>query len=48
MDFRWDIIIEYAPYLWKGTLLTIGFINRIHFIGYHFRIVYRIRKNNEK
>ncbi len=24
MDFRWDIIIEYAPYLWKGTLLTIG------------------------
>lgn len=24
MDFRWDIIIEYAPFLWKGTLLTIG------------------------
>lgn len=24
MDFRWDIIVEYAPFLWKGTLLTIG------------------------
>ena len=24
MDFRWDIIIEYAPFLLKGTLLTIG------------------------
>jgi glutamine transport system permease protein len=24
MDFRWDIIAEYAPFLWKGTLLTIG------------------------
>jgi polar amino acid transport system permease protein len=24
MDFRWDIIMEYAPFLWKGTLLTIG------------------------
>lgn len=24
MNFRWDIIVEYAPYLWKGTLLTIG------------------------
>lgn len=25
MDFRWDIIVEYAPLLLKGTLLTIGF-----------------------
>lgn len=24
MNFRWDIIVEYAPYLLKGTLLTIG------------------------
>jgi len=24
MDFRWDIIIEYAPFLLKGTLLTVG------------------------
>ncbi|MBT2640785.1 amino acid ABC transporter permease [Bacillus sp. ISL-41] len=24
MDFRFDIIIEYSPYLVKGTLLTIG------------------------
>jgi glutamine transport system permease protein len=24
MDFRFDIIIEYAPYLLKGTLITIG------------------------
>ena len=24
MGFRWDIIVEYAPFLWKGTLLTIG------------------------
>jgi polar amino acid transport system permease protein len=24
MDFRWDIIIEYAPLLLKGTLLTIA------------------------
>ena len=24
MDFRWDIIIEYAPLLLKGTMLTIG------------------------
>jgi polar amino acid transport system permease protein len=24
MDFRFDIIIEYAPFLLKGTLLTIG------------------------
>ncbi|CAH0345310.1 amino acid ABC transporter permease [Bacillus sp. CECT 9360] len=24
MDFRFDIIMEYAPYLVKGTLLTIG------------------------
>ncbi|WP_299088871.1 amino acid ABC transporter permease [uncultured Metabacillus sp.] len=24
MDFRFDIIIEYAPFLIKGTLLTIG------------------------
>ncbi|WP_110926473.1 amino acid ABC transporter permease [Bacillus massiliglaciei] len=25
MNFRWDIIIEYMPYLLKGTLLTVGF-----------------------
>lgn len=25
MDFRWDIIVDYAPLLLKGTLLTIGF-----------------------
>lgn len=24
MSFRWDIIIEYAPFLLKGALLTIG------------------------
>lgn len=24
MDFRWDIIIEYAPFLLKGTMLTVG------------------------
>ncbi|PLT29871.1 amino acid ABC transporter permease [Peribacillus deserti] len=24
MDFRFDIIMEYAPYLLKGTLITIG------------------------
>lgn len=24
MDFRFDIIVEYAPFLLKGTLLTIG------------------------
>ncbi|NHM31570.1 amino acid ABC transporter permease [Neobacillus terrae] len=24
MTFRWDIILEYAPFLLKGTLLTIG------------------------
>jgi glutamine transport system permease protein len=24
MDFRWDIIAEYAPFFLKGTLLTIG------------------------
>jgi glutamine transport system permease protein len=24
MDFRWDIIAEYAPFFFKGTLLTIG------------------------
>lgn len=24
MDFRWDIIVEYAPFFLKGTLLTIG------------------------
>lgn len=24
MSFRWDIIFEYAPFLLKGTLLTIG------------------------
>lgn len=24
MDFRFDIIVEYAPYLLQGTLLTIG------------------------
>lgn len=24
MDFRWDIVAEYAPFLLKGTLLTIG------------------------
>lgn len=24
MGFRWDIIFEYAPFLLKGTLLTIG------------------------
>jgi glutamine transport system permease protein len=24
MDFRFDIIVEYSPYLVKGTLLTIG------------------------
>lgn len=24
MDFRFDIIAEYAPFFWKGTLLTIG------------------------
>ena len=45
MDFRWDIIIEYAPYLWKGTLLTIG-LSSLHFIRYIIRIIYRIRKNN--
>lgn len=25
MNFNWDIIIEYAPFLWRGTLITIGF-----------------------
>lgn len=25
MDFRWDLIAEYAPFFAKGTLLTIGF-----------------------
>ncbi|WP_144552677.1 amino acid ABC transporter permease [Bacillus sp. X1(2014)] len=24
MDFRWDILVEYAPFFLKGTLLTIG------------------------
>ncbi len=24
VDFRFDIILEYAPYFWKGTLFTIG------------------------
>lgn len=24
MDFNFDIIIDYAPYFWEGTLLTIG------------------------
>jgi glutamine transport system permease protein len=24
MDFRWDLIVEYAPFFAKGTLLTIG------------------------
>ena len=24
MDFRFDIILEYSPYLLKGTLVTIG------------------------
>jgi glutamine transport system permease protein len=24
MDFRWDIIAEYAPFFVKGTLLTVG------------------------
>ncbi|WHY87341.1 amino acid ABC transporter permease [Neobacillus novalis] len=24
MDFRWDLIVEYAPLFLKGTLLTIG------------------------
>lgn len=24
MDFRLDILAEYAPFFWKGTLLTIG------------------------
>ncbi|MEH7437715.1 amino acid ABC transporter permease [Neobacillus drentensis] len=24
MDFRWDILAEYAPFFLKGTLLTIG------------------------
>lgn len=24
MNFRWDIIFEYAPFLLKGTILTIG------------------------
>lgn len=25
MDFRWDLIEQYAPFFLKGTLLTIGF-----------------------
>lgn len=25
MDFRWDLIAEYAPFFAKGTLLTVGF-----------------------
>lgn len=24
MDFRFDIIVEYIPFFWEGTLLTIG------------------------
>ena len=24
MDFRWDILVEYAPFFLKGTILTIG------------------------
>lgn len=24
MEFRWDILVEYAPFFLKGTLLTIG------------------------
>jgi glutamine transport system permease protein len=33
MDFRWDIIVEYAPFFVKGTLLTIGFSLAGIFIG---------------
>ena len=33
MDFRIDIIVEYAPFFLKGTLLTIGFSLAGIFIG---------------
>ncbi|MDF2903783.1 MAG: glutamine transporter permease [Bacillus sp. (in: firmicutes)] len=33
MDFRTDIIVEYAPFFFKGTLLTIGFSLAGIFIG---------------
>ena len=33
MDFRWDILIEYAPFFLKGTLLTIGLSIASIFIG---------------
>jgi glutamine transport system permease protein len=33
MDFRTDIIVEYAPFFLKGTLLTIGFSLAGIFIG---------------
>jgi glutamine transport system permease protein len=33
MDFRWDILVEYAPFFLKGTLLTIGLSLASIFIG---------------
>ena len=48
MDFRWDILVEYAPFFLKGTLLTIGLSIASYFNWYHSWIVNRIRENNEK
>ena len=48
MDFRWDIIIEYAPLLLKGTLLTIGLSIASILIGTMFRIINWFRENDEK
>ena len=46
MDFRWDIIVEYAPFLWKGTLLTIGLSIASILLGVVLGLVYWIREND--
>ena len=48
MDFRWDIIIEYAPFLLKGTIAYDRTINIIYFNWYIFRIINWFRENDEK
>ncbi|MDR6125023.1 glutamine transport system permease protein [Bacillus sp. SLBN-46] len=48
MDFRWDIIVEYAPLLLKGTLLTIGFSVASILIGTFLGLFIGLGKMSQK
>ena len=48
MNFRWDIIFEYAPFLLKGTIAYNWAIGFLYSHRNFFRVTDRFRENNEK